>query len=403
MFLGSLLKCSIFIAAIAIIVALISSGSYAASSYSFNAGLKPNYTIFPFYKSGYSFSIGPRISSVDSYGVTWSGPIQITKSLINKDRPSIVQTPSFGPLQVITNWVFWQSKDANDLYYVLSHDGKGLSWTTDQAIVTAGNNYRPASAVVRYGSSYSLWLVWSSKIGGPGYDIFNKSFSENQPFDWQWANDERMEFSTGYDAEPSIIRDSNGIIWIAWASIDPLNPASGLDICLNYSTNNGLTWNSVSDRLRGIGSSKETYPALAEICISGQKKILIAFQSDMLGGDNEIYCYIYDPGNGFSPLSQVTINTEEDLHPTILRRQNDEIWIAWENKPDTYSNGEIYYAISQSNGQFWDLPAVDISNSAKDDRYPSMTQTWDGKIWIVWSSNRDANNYYQIFGAYGKK
>lgn len=410
MFSGSLPKCSSILVTIAIIIVLASAGFCAAGSYSFNASPKPNYTFFSFYKSAYSFNIGPRISFVDSYGVTWSSPIKITNSLINKDRPSIVQTPSFGPLQVITNWVFWQSKDTNDLYYILSHDSKGLSWTSDQAIVTNGDNYRPASTVVRCGS-YSLWIIWGSKIGSSDYDIYSKSFSENQPFDWQWSNDKRMDdLSTAgyYDAEPSIIRDSNGSIWIAWSSIDPINPASNLDICLANSTDNGMSWHRVSKRLSGIGSSKETYPSLAEINLNGMKKILIAYQSDKYldyqNGDNEIYCSIYDPGNGsFDPLSQVTNNNEEDVHPTILRKQNEEIWIAWEKKPNTNSDGEIYYAISPYNAQLWDQ-AVDISNSpARDDRYPSMTQTWDGKVWIVWSSNRDANNYYQIYGIYGEK
>lgn len=395
MFTGSLIKIPSFIAAI--IIVLASAGFCDAGSYSFNASLKPHCTFFSSYKPGYSFSIGPKISFADSYGITWSDLIRITNSPIDKNRPSIIQTPSFGPLQVITNWIFWQS-NTNDLYYALSHDGKGMSWSTGQPLVTTGDNYRPASAVVRDGSPYSLWLAWSSlRSGSFGYDIYSKSFSENQPFAWQWSIDERMDCSrAAIDEDPSIIRDSDGTIWIAWSS----NKDGNFDIFLANSANGGLNWNCAIPQLGGIGSSNEMYPSLAEITVSGMKRILIAYQSDK-DGDNEIYCDTYDPvSNSLIFWDKITNNGSEDIHPTILRKQNEEFWIAWENKKDTYSPGDIYYAISQFNGQLWGS-AVDISKSSdKDDRYPSMTQTWDGKVWIVWSTNRVTN--YEIYGRYGK-
>ncbi len=386
-----------------ILVAVASAGPSDASRYSFSAGPKSSYTFYSAPKSGYSFSSFEPTrfepTWIDTNGIDWSAPIRITRSSVDKDRPSIIETPSLGPCQVMTKWVFWHSGSPS-LYYAISHDAAGISWTLLPTLLTnIGSNYRPAPAVIRgppY-SSYSLWLVWgSARAGSNGYDIYNKSFSEVEPFNWQWSADKRLDCNSGDDdVDPSIIQASDGTIWIAWAS----NTAGNYDICLANSVDGGLNWNSWPAIPRLEDNGNQMYPSLAEMTVGSSQRIWIAYQSDK-DGDNEINCAEYDPIiRGFMQVAKITNNAIPDEHPTITRTRNGDIWIAWD------SDGEIYYTISSDGGLNW-TPPVNITNlPSAIDRSPWITQTWDGKVWVVWSTKRSIpsalSSNFEIYAMYG--
>lgn len=389
-----------------ILFALILSGLALADisdagRYSFNASPMPNYSFFSSHRLGYSFNVGPEVSRMDLNGMTWNGPIRITQSSDIDERPSIIETPSFGPLQIMTKWVFWHSRSSssgspNNIYYVNCYDSKGQSWTTQQTLTSSGYEYRPTPAIARYGGPYSLWLAWASLRDQVSFDIYYKLFSEIAPYDWQWSIDNRLApcNSGKPDLDPAIIQASDGKIWIAWASNDGTSSDPNYNIHLAYS-DGGASWVCLPQMILDDGGD-EMYPSLAEISEDGYKRILIAYHSNRDSVNpylNEIYCQKWDPvAQCFTKLSRITSNTVQDEHPSVMLKENGDIWIAWD------SEGEIYYAISHSGGFTWTGP-VNITNLQGIDETPWITQTWNGIVWVVWSTNRDGN--FEIYAMYG--
>jgi outer membrane protein assembly factor BamB len=336
-------------------------------------------------------------SWTDANGVTWSNPIRITDNPNIDDRPSIIETPSYGPLQVFTKWILWYSDISGgpNIFYKTSADSDGASWSAAEQLTTVGANYRPATAIVRDGSSYSLWVVWGSqRPGSNGFDIYYNYFAEILPFEWDWQptdirlNPSGWDFS-GMDQDPSIIQSSgelmDGIIWIAWCS----DVAGDYDIYLTRSPDGGTTWFAPKKLGSNYGYlGDEMYPSM----IQKGNQIWITFHSNM-DGDDEIYLAIYDHAtNTFTQGPKLTNNLVQDRHPTILKKQNGEIWIVWDR------DGKIYYTFTSDQGISW-KPEEGITNDPSIDQAPWISQTHDERVWVTWATNRDGNpESYAMYG-----
>jgi hypothetical protein len=88
----------------------------------------------------------------------------------------------------------------------------------------------------------------------------------------------------------------------------------------------------------------------------------------------------------------------DDKYPSITQARDGKIWVVWEKDVNGY--GVIYYTTSSDLGKHWSEPSnltkvLDISDNVT----PEVTQTNDGTIWVVWASNRpDAFFYdYEIY------
>ena len=84
---------------------------------------------------------------------------------------------------------------------------------------------------------------------------------------------------------------------------------------------------------------------------------------------------------------QLTTDTNFDGFPSITQTSDDRIWVVWARR--VYGFHALFYKTSSNQGQSWsnelNLTAVP---SEYENTKPSITQTADGNIWIVWASNR---------------
>jgi outer membrane protein assembly factor BamB len=335
-------------------------------------------------------------SWTDANGVTWSNPIRITDNPNIDDRPSIIETPSYGPLQVFTKWILWHSdiSGGSNIFYKTSADLDGASWSAAEQLTTVGANYRPATAIVRDSSSYSLWVAWGSQgPGSDGFDIYYNYFAEISPFEWDWQpsdirlNPTGWDFS-GSDRDPSIIQTSDGAIWIAWCS----DVDGDYDIYLTKSDNGGASW-FTPVRAHPDNSVDDKYPSMIQ---KETGEIWIAWHSNELGL-YDIY-YAQSP-NIWPPIFTidrlpVSSGSQDDMHPTIMQKQDGDIWIAWDR------DSEIYYTFTSDQGISW-KPEEDITNDPSIDQAPWITQTHDERVWVTWATNRNGN--FEIYAMYGEQ
>jgi hypothetical protein len=113
--------------------------------------------------------------------------------------------------------------------------------------------------------------------------------------------------------------------------------------------------------------------------------------------DYEIFYKISnDNGDTWSNEIQLTNNTRHDMSPSIMQAQNGTIWLVWSGDQNGYP--DIFYKTSSDSGATWS-DETQVTSDPSRDRSPSVTQTKDGRIWIVWSSDRfgDSDIFYNTY------
>jgi len=86
-------------------------------------------------------------------------------------------------------------------------------------------------------------------------------------------------------------------------------------------------------------------------------------------------------------IYQLTTDTHFDGMPSITQANDGRIWVVWSKPVGGYY--ALFYKTSSDMGETWseemNLTAV---LGEYDNTKPSITQTTDGKIWVVWASNK---------------
>ena len=112
-------------------------------------------------------------------------------------------------------------------------------------------------------------------------------------------------------------------------------------------------------------------------------------------GNGDIFYKTFN-GTSWTNATQLTTDPNVDGLPSILQATDGTIWVVWTS--NRYGNFDIFYKTSTDNGNTW-TNATQLTTHTSDDRHPSVTQSFDGKIWIVWQSRRTGNVdiFYKTF------
>ncbi len=98
----------------------------------------------------------------------------------------------------------------------------------------------------------------------------------------------------------------------------------------------------------------------------------------------------------WSDDQRLTDNSEVDWLPAATTAADGKLWVVWRSDRDT-NNGSIYYKIFD--GVSWTEDTRLTWHPSIND-YPAITSTSDGKIWVVWVSDRveeNENLFYKVF------
>lgn len=94
---------------------------------------------------------------------------------------------------------------------------------------------------------------------------------------------------------------------------------------------------------------------------------------------------------GWSADNQVTTDPGWDMMPSIMQTRDGTIWIVWASDRNELGKFDLYYKTSSDNGLSWSDPPTRITWHPSIDESPAMTQTRDRKLWLVWASERTGN------------
>ncbi|MBU4274110.1 MAG: glycoside hydrolase, partial [Planctomycetes bacterium] len=93
-------------------------------------------------------------------------------------------------------------------------------------------------------------------------------------------------------------------------------------------------------------------------------------------------------GDASENFVRVTNNTTSDQNPAIVRASDGKLWVVWDS--DRSGNRDLWYKTSLNSGASWSA-ATRLTDHQESDLCPSIMETSDGDIWVTWYSNRTGN------------
>jgi hypothetical protein len=99
----------------------------------------------------------------------------------------------------------------------------------------------------------------------------------------------------------------------------------------------------------------------------------------------------------WSPDMRLTWNSADDYYPSIAQAREGRIWVVWHS----YRTGdcELFYKVyDPSKVHPWSYD-TQLTQTPGIDATPSITATRDGRVWVVWKSNRGGNSdiFYKVY------
>lgn len=209
---------------------------------------------------------------------------------------------------------------------------------------------------------------------------------------------------------PSVANDSRGRIWLVYAN-KTVGTIANPDIF--FKTWNGITWSNPI-RVTSDPVDDDITPFVAPLS-NGSMMILWSSNRTGCNGCNryQVFYRLYS-GTTFKPspttsIIQLTHSSLNDSQPSAVQDRNGRIWVAWarENQTTTVAGKAVFYSdiyYKYFNGTSWsaEFPLPQASNIIVGGKHqtetgPSITQTKDGRIWAVWTSNETADGTFDLF------
>lgn len=298
--------------------------------------------------------------------IEWQSEIQLTTNSTNDRSPSIMQADDG------TIWVVWSSDRwgfGNDELYYKTSSNYGLTWSSESRLTNvAGHDEGPS---IMQAINGTIWVVWFSDRTGNA-DLFYKTHNGSS-----WSSDTQLTEELHQDMGPSILQSSDGLIWVVWYSARTGNSE------LFYKTYDGFAWSAETQLTDHPNDDK--YPSTAQ---ASDGAIWVVWASPRTG-NYELFFKTFN-GLTWSGDSPLTDDLCSDFAPSIVRSRDGAIWVVWQSGRPSDAQDELYYKIY--NGSAWTPDAQLMSNLAND-MAPSIAQIQDERIWVVWTADRDGDDF----------
>ena len=199
-----------------------------------------------------------------------------------------------------------------------------------------------------------------------------------------WSSDNRLTMDAAYDRNPSVMQTQNGTIWVVWASD---RRYFQYDVYYKTSADNGLNWTDPIPLTLHKGI--DHCPSIMQ---THNESVWLVWHS-MRTGDNEIF-YTTSPDHGetWTDFVKLTNSSYSDTNPSVSQNVDGTICVVWQQ----YNGGnyDLFYKTSSNHGLSWSN-ATQLTTDPDTDVGPSITYTWNGTLWVVWTSHR--TGVYDIY------
>ena len=345
------------------------------------------------------------VAKVESAPLVWSSDRSFPPNSLGIDQASSVIQAGDGKI-----WIVWEKEvsSGHAIYYSTSSD-YGLTWSSGKNLTDIPNSNLNVDPSVVQLSNGTIMVAWSSQRPPP-----------LPPGDFEIA---------AYPSALSIPVGSSGNSTIKVTSLnyfdDPVNlfwRILPFDDFVSASLNpnrvtpppNGHA-NSTLTVTIGVGAAVQDYYVTVNgrgpppLNLSHSTKVIVT-PTSTLGTissssspipisassspdqTNDNYTLYYKTSNDLGAtwssenIVPLTNNLGHNLSPSVIQAADSTVWLVWTSTRVSPSNPEIFYKTCSASS-VWSED-VRLTFNASSDSRPAITQTQDGRIWVVWHSNR---------------
>jgi len=303
-----------------------------------------------------------------SYAESASIDMRLTWSAANDSMPSFLRTND-GRI-----WVFWHSHRTGDdeIFYKIYNGSNVHPWSPEIRLTySSGIDGTPHAMQSQDGK---IWVAWLRVVAG-NFEIFYKVYNGSS-----WSTDTRLTISAARDELPWILQTSDGKIWVFWDS----NVNGNFDIFYRTTVDNGANWTLATLMPRSSTRDDDWDPTVIQD-FSGNLWVSWVRNDD-------VYYSIFD-GFSWSPEIKLTSGGLDNWHPSLMQADDGRIWLLWDQgRVEPPVQTDIYYMIYEGS---WS-PATQLTNHTAEDVGPSIVQDTNGTIWTIWSSTRP-DSFYDLY------
>src|SRR5712691_10916890 len=324
------------------------------------------------------------------HATSWGSSVALPNADPNINNfPYLLQTSNFSAGRG-TIWVVWEKACVACLgsIYLMVHDRYG--WGGETALVSDGlDNIAPSLAELANGT---IVLAWSRGIGGTnGYDLYWKSYNGTR-----WTNPSPIVQAVGNDFYLDLLRLNNGTLWLFWYRVTSTNAGGDL----YFKSYNGTAW--TSEKALVVTSFEEKFPAATQIA---NGNVWLLFESNV-NGNQQLWDKVWN-GTAWSKAAIFTNTTNMDIYPSIVQDRSGVLWSYWSRELPTKDvnnpfQWDLFFKNSTNNGNTWNAETQvafpQFTNS--DEFHPTIIQSADKTLWVVYDSDQPVNNPYGTFNLY---
>jgi len=226
-----------------------------------------------------------------------------------------------------------------------------------------------------------IWVVWSTNRTG-NYEIYCKNSSDNGA---TWSQEQNLTANPKEDECSSIMQTADGTVWLAWSA----NRTGNFDIYCKNSSDNGATWST--DKFLNYPTTNDQDPSIAQDVYGN---IWFVWVRNVIGTEtSNIWYKKYDAAsNTWGGTTQVTTDSGDifNLHPSVMSANDGKIWVVWDSDK-VGGQADIYYQ-TRSPPLFSATQIIRLTSNTEDDIMPSIMHAADGTLWTIWATVR-VNNW----------
>lgn len=310
--------------------------------------------------------------------------------------------------------------------------------------------YSDSRKIVRdsYGKLYVAYRKKYKQLRLTTYHIFVAKSADGGST-WAVANANRPIESVGdfQQRVPSIAIDSNDVLHVAWYGNDAANSgANQRQIKYVRSSDGGNTWSPWQNIAPVDGyAGEDLWQEHPTIAVDGADKLYVVWQgkdpahrgasqakfsasSDggsswsawanvapsshnrsrptlaTTPGDATLYMLAYggagtnqqimwtrstDGGASWAPWAAVAADSNDQRHVSLAVDSGGRLHAVWRQIPAGSASGRPQILYAHFDGKAWSRPQLVQSHSARCQFFPSVAETGNGTLWVVWTESPD--------------
>ncbi len=194
---------------------------------------------------------------------------------------------------------------------------------------------------------------------------------------------------------PAAIEDQFGRVWLAWAE-KPVGGSTPEEIYFKNLLTSGI-W-TTKRQVTGPDNSIDTQPFVTPLA---NGTIMILWSSNRTG-NRELFYRLYQSVSPVSGPLQLTNHPLADRAPSAVQDRKGRIWVAWEKSNTSATPIEtidIYYKYFDGVAWSADFKLPVAMSTVYSERAPTIAQTKDGRIWIVWASDEGGGRSLELYAS----